>query len=246
MQYLPMQDKMVYNIGDIYAQNKHDNKMMLSPYPSDFWKPYRDNPGYFDRRFMTLFKTFYPYNQETEEGRESVADDFRYDVYAHLMANDKRYSELFRIQTIPDDDAYKLTNNVDYTESYEEANGRDITYNKGEQIDSEDLSATMGAQDIDTTNTVSAYNDSGYAPKDKSEVDQGERTDTEDNERTYGAREDTTGETGSKEYTLHKVGNMGVQDVNSMLQRHWDGWANLFDFYKLIFDEIAQDLLRGC
>lgn len=272
MLFLPMEDKSVYTIGDIYAQNKHDNKMMLSPYPSDFWKPYRDNNGYFDRRFMTMFKSFYPYEQETDEGRESVADDFRYDVYAHLMANDKRYSELFRIQTIPDDDAYKLTNNVDYTEIYEETNGRDITYNKGEQtdtedlsrtkgqqIDSEDLSATIGAQDIDTTNSKSAYNETSYTATDKSEVDQGERTDTEDNERTYGertdtednsrtsgAREDTTGETGSKDYTLHKVGNMGVQDVNSMLQRHWDGWANLFDFYKLIFDEIARDLLRGC
>jgi hypothetical protein len=297
MLFLPMEDKSVYTIGDIYAQNKHDNKMMLSPYPSDFWKPYRDNNGYFDRRFMTLFKSWYPYEQETDEGRESVADDFRYDVYAHLMANDKRYSELFRINTIPDNEAYSLTNNVDYTETYGETNGRDVTFNKGsqtdtednertkgqqidsedlsatkgQQIDSEDLSATQGAQDIDTTNSKSAYNESTFTPTDKSEVEQGARTDTQDNERTYGsrtdtednertygqridsedlsrtsgAREDTTEETGSKDYTLHKVGNIGVQTVDDMLLKHWDNW-NLFDFYKMIFDEIARDLLRGC
>lgn len=246
MLFLPMEDKSVYTVDDIYAQNKKDNKMMLSPYPSDFWKPYRDNNAYFDRRFKILFKSWYPYEQETDEGRESVADDFRYDVYAHLMANDKRYSELYRIQTIPDNEAYTLTNNVDYTEEYEETNSRDTTYNKGQQIDSEDLSATQGAQDIDTTNSKSAFNESDFTNTDKSEIDQGARTDTEDNERTYGAREDSTDEDGTKNYTLHKVGNMGVQDVNSMLQRHWDGWANLFDFYKLIFDEIARDLLRGC
>ena len=297
MLFLPMEDKSVYTIGDIYAQNKHDNKMMLSPYPADFWKPYRDNSGYFDRRFYTLFKSWYPYEQETDEGRESVADDFRYDVYAHLMANDKRYSELFRIHTIVDNDAYSLTNNVDYTETYGETNGRDVTFNKGsqtdtednertkgqqidsedlsatkgQQIDSEDLSATQGAQDIDTTNSKSAYNESTFSPTDKSEVDQGARTDTQDNERTYGsrtdtednertygqridsedlsrtsgAREDTTEETGSKDYTLHKVGNMGVQTVDDMLLKHWDNW-NLFDFYKMIFDEFARDLLRGC
>ena len=271
MQYLPMEDRTVYNIGDIFAKNKKDNKMMLSPYPADFWKPYRDNNAYFDRRFKVLYKTFYPYDQETEEGLDSVCDDFRYDVYAHLMANDKRYSELFRINTILDNDAYSLTNNVDYTETYEETNSRDTTYNKGQQIDSEDLSrtkgqqidsedlsATQGAQDIDTTNSRSASNETGYSPTDKSEIDQGartdtednertygSRTDTEDNERTYGAREDSTDEDGTKDYTLHKVGNMGVQTVDDMLLKHWDNW-NLFDFYKMIFDEIARDLLRGC
>ena len=48
MMYLRMEDKSVYTIGDIYKKNKTDNKMMLSPYPADFWKPYRDNSNYFD------------------------------------------------------------------------------------------------------------------------------------------------------------------------------------------------------
>ena len=95
MQYLITEDRNVYTIADIYNQNKTDDKMMLSPYPADFWKPYRDNHNYFDRRFKVLYKSFLPYDQEETEGRESVADDFRFDVYAHLMANDKRYSELF-------------------------------------------------------------------------------------------------------------------------------------------------------
>lgn len=297
MQYLTMEDRNVYTIADIYNQNKTDDKMMLSPYPADFWKPYRDNHNYFDRRFKVLYKSFFPYDQEESEGRESVADDFRFDVYAHLMANDKRYSELFRINTIADNEAYSLTNNVDYTETYEEESGRDIEFNKGSQTDTEDLEHTKGSQtdtedleytkgaetdtedlsttygthETTTTNTVSAYNESGYSPRDKTEVESGthedtgdnsrtygqrvdsddnsrtygQRVDSDDNSRTYGARQDTTGETGSKDYTLHKVGNMGVQTVDDMLLKHWDNW-NLFDFYKLIFEEIARDLLRGC
>ena len=296
MMYLLTEDRNVYTVGDIYNQNKTDDKMMLSPYPADFWKPYRDNHNYFDRRFKVLYKSFFPYDQEESEGRESVADDFRFDVYAHLMANDKRYSELFRINTIPDNDAYSLTNNVDYTETYEEESGRDVEFNKGSETDTEDLertkgsqtdtedleltkgaetdtedlSTTYGAQNVDTTQSTSAYNESTFTATDLTEVDTGshedtqdnsrtygqridsednsrtygQRIDSEDNSRTYGARKDTTGETGSKDYTLHKVGNMGVQTVDDMLLKHWDNW-NLFDFYKLIFEEIARDLLRG-
>lgn len=297
MLYLMTEDRNVYTVGDIYNQNKTDDKMMLSPYPADFWKPYRDNHNYFDRRFKVLYKSFFPYDQEESEGRESVADDFRFDVYAHLMANDKRYSELFRINTIPDNEAYSLTNNVDVTEEYSETNSKDITFDKGSQTDTEDLehtkgaetdtedleytkgsetdtedlSKTFGAHDIDTTNSTSAYNETGYSPVDKTEVDDGEHTDTEDNSRiygqridsednsrtygqridsednsrTYGARQDKSDEDGTKDYTLHRVGNIGTQTVDDMLLKHWDNW-NLFDFYKLIFEEIARDLLRGC
>lgn len=297
MKYLLTEDRNVYTIGDIYAKNKSDNKMMLSPYPADFWKGYRDNSNYFDRRFKVLYKSWFPYDQETEEGLESVADDFRFDVYAHLMANDKRYSELFRINSIQDNTAYSLTNNVDVTETYNETNSKDITFDKGSQTDTEDLehtkgaetdtedleftkgaetdtedlSKTFGAHGIDTENSTSAFNETGYSPVDKTEVDDGEHTDTEDNSRTYGqridsednsrtygqridsednsrtygARQDKSDEDGTKDYTLHRVGNIGTQTVDDMLLKHWDNW-NLFDFYKLIFEEIARDLLRGC
>ena len=91
MMYLRMSDENVYTIGDIYNKNKTDETLMLSAYPADFWKPYRDNNAYFDRRFKTLYKSWYPYDQESDEGLAAVADAFRMDVYAHLTANDKRY-----------------------------------------------------------------------------------------------------------------------------------------------------------
>ena len=261
----------VFTIKDIQAYTKDHNVKMLSEYSADFWAGYKANYQYFDRLFMKRYSSWFPFDQEYSEGVASIQQDFTYDVYAHLMANDKRYSELWRINVIPDNDAYSLTNNVDYTESYEEDNSKDITYNKGEQTDTEDLehtkgsqtdtedlSTTYGAQSEDTVNSTSAYNSASFQEVDKTEVDRGTYDDTEDNERTYGqridsddnsrtygAREDTTGETGSKDYTLHKVGNMGVQTVDDMLLKHWNNWT-MFDFYGMVFDEIARDLLRGC
>lgn len=320
MVYYP--DEFKYTIKDIFAQSQSENKPMLSNYNADFWAGYVSNYNYFDRQFKKLYTSWYPFDQETKEGRQYVADEFRADVYAHLMANDKRYSELYRINVIQDNDAYSLTNNVDYTEEYSEESHLDREFNKGAQTDGdtgfiargeqtvdEDKSKTIGQQVVDedrskttgqqineedisrsygqhtTTDTrsVSAFNSEGYSPAEQNERNDathtdtedntytiGSRTDTEDNSTTYGthtdtednsvtygahrddtgnthtegARTDTTGDDGTKEYTLHKVGNMGVQTVDDMLKRHWDNWT-LFDFYGFIFAEIARDLLRG-
>lgn len=260
----------VFTIKDIQDYTKEHNVKMLSEYGADWWKGYRDNYQYFDRLFMKRFSSWFPFDQEYSEGIASIQQDFTFDVYAHLMANDKRYSELWRVNVIPDNDAYSLTNNVDYTESYEEDNGRNVTYNKGSQVnsdegftaygektDTEDLSKTYGLHESDITNSTSAYNQTEFTPVDKTEESDAEHTDTEDNSRTYGshrddrtnihhegAREDSTGETGSKDYTLHKVGNMGVQTVDDMIKKHIENWT-MFNFYELVFDEIARDLLRG-
>ena len=273
----------VFTIKDIQDYTKEHNVKMLSEYGADWWKGYRDNYQYFDRLFMKRFSSWFPFDQEYSEGVASIQQDFTYDVYAHLMANDKRYSELWRVNVIPDNDAYSLTNNVDYTETYEESSGLDREFNKGSQTDTEDLehvkgsqtdtedlehvkgsetdtedlSKTFGAHDTDTTNSTSAYNSSTFTPTDKTKVEDGEhtdtednsrtqgsRTDTDDNSRTYGTRKDTTKDTGSKEYELHKVGNMGVQTVDDMIKKHIENWT-MFNFYELVFDEIARDLLRG-
>ena len=297
MMYLRMSDENVYTIGDIYNKNKTDQTLMLSNYPADFWKPYRDNNTYFDRRFKTLYKSWFPYDQDSDEGLAAVADEFRLDVYAHLMANDKRYSELFRVNSIADNDAYSLVNNVDYTETRQRTEGRDgenvkgsetitdtganqygaqtITQDnervKGSETITEDNDVVNGARSDTTYNSTSAYNESGYTPVDKTEADKGEQTDHEDRERVEGQRTDTEDlsttlgahtdnisntrvdgqrtDTSALDITenesIRKVGNMGVQTVDDMLEKHVNVWS-LFDFYKLIFSEIARDLLRGC
>ncbi len=217
MNYLIMEDRNVYTIGDIYAQNVQESKKMLSDYPADFWEPYRNNHEYFDRRFKTLYKSWFPYDQEEAEGRKSVSDEFRMDVYAHLMANDKRYSELFRVHTIADNDAYSLVNNVDYTETRQRTEGRDGTdikgsetitdsssdqYGsqivtadnervKGSETITEDNDLTRGQREDTTYNSTSAFNESTYSPVDKTEFTQGQQIDHDDRERVEGQRTDT-------------------------------------------------------
>ena len=323
MMFFNIEDDKVYTIKDIQKYTNEHNVKMLSEYDADFWKGYKSNYQYFDRLFMKRFTSWYPFDQDPVDGLASIQQDFTFDVYSHLLANDKRYSELWRVNVIPDNEAYSLTNNVDYTETYSETNGRDITFNKGaetdtedlehvkgsqtntedlsrvkgsqtdtedlefvkgSETDTEDLSKTLGEHETETKNSTSAYNSSTFEPVDKTEVDdkehtdtednsrtfgertdtednsrtygertdtednsrtEGQRTDTDDNSRTYGAREDTTEETGSKNYTNHKVGNMGVQTVDDMLLKHWNNWT-MFNFYEFVFDEIAANLLRGC
>lgn len=232
-----LEDAKVYNVKDIYFSAKNNNRKLLSEYGSDFWAGYKANYQYFDRLFMKKYASLIPIDQDYEEGVQSIQEDFTFDVFAWLMANDKRYNELFRINSILDNDAYSLTNNVDYTETVD----RDITFNKGEQENTDDLSTTYGVSSQTATNTVSAYNSSTYDPDSQQTVSTPEHTDTGDNSYTLGAREDTTDES----VTTHKVGNMGVQTVDDMLLKHWDNWT-LFDFYGLIFEDIAKNLLRGC
>lgn len=251
---------MLYEIKDIAGYYKEENKPMLGQFPAAFWNTYRANFQHFDRLFMKRFRSWFPMDQEGD--LEEVSKDFTFDVTAWLLLNEKRYSELYRIENIPDNDAYSLTNNVDYTETTQ----RDVTFDKGAQentVDAEtvfgrqtveqDNSTTYGALSGTNTKEVSAYNSSSYEPSEQNSTSQLSHEDTEDNETTYGAHTDTRDDTYTdgarqdvtdEDVTVHKVGNMGVQTVDDMLGKHWDNWEH-FTFYTMIFDEIARELLRG-
>lgn len=289
---------MLQEIKDIYNYRREDNSPMLSPYePSgdiDFWKPYRDNFAYFDRMFMKKYRSWFPMDQEGDI--EEISVDFAYDVKSWLMINNKRYAELFRMQSIPDDSKYSLTDNVSENETIGKTTSNSGTFTKGSeqitdsgsniygaQTDSETKSKTFGQQIIDhdtsetigvtektTTNTTSAYNESGYSDKDKTvEADaarsnsvnvditngshtdsetngytHGTHTDTISNTRTDGQRIDTNSGTGSESITRQRSGNIGVRTVDEMLTIHKDTWVD-FSFFEIIFADIARELLRG-
>ena len=189
---------MIQTIKDIYDYRREDNSPMLSPFEPagdiDFWKPYRDNFPYFDRLFMKKYRSWFPMDQEGDI--EEVAIDFAYDVKSWLMINTKRYAELYRIETIPDDEKYSLTDNVYEHEVVETDFGKKVTFNKGEQeikdegstdyalhetTDNRTLSyglhetetgvtENLGETEKTTENSTSAFNESGYTAVDKSVV----------------------------------------------------------------------------
>lgn len=205
-----------YTIKDIYNYSKTDDLPMLSSYPADFWKTYRDNISYFDRLFMRKYTSFFPYAQDPEDYIDSVSDEFRTDVYAWLMINDKRYSELYRVNTIPDNEAYSLTNNYDLSETMQRTLTEDNEFIKGsmvindngsniygEQIITHDDQSEYGEQEIESTedyskgiqnNTsedqVSAFNQGDYDPEHKRIDQEGSRSDRTENTQTLGGHTD--------------------------------------------------------
>lgn len=286
---------MIQEIKDIYKYCKDNNKPMLSSYDSAFWLPYVSNFAVYDRMFVKMFRSWFPMDQVGELG--DISDDFAADVRSWLTINDKRYSELFRIQTLPDNEKYSLTDNVyehevigketnnsgsnvkgaeTITDESENIYGlqtdteeREKVY--GEQVDDEDKSLTYGTTQKTTTNGTSAFNESGFSDTDRTVEDGNTHTDSEDNSYTHGThtdteentytrgghtdeltntqlrsqRTDTHTDTGTEETERTRSGNIGVMTVDQMLEIHKNVWVD-FSFYKLIFEEIARELLRGC
>lgn len=216
---------MIYEIKDIYQHQKKENTPMLSSYISDFWEPYTNNFTYFDKIFMKKYRSWFPMDQEGE--LSEISREFSDDVYGWLMINDKRYSELFRIQTIPDDEKYSLTDNVyeheiierDTTSSASNIKGSETITDTNENIygsqsdsesksitigsqsDSENISKSYGAGSKTIENGTSAFNESEYTNTDRSVESDAAKIDTETNTYTHGSHTDT--ETNSYTHGSH-------------------------------------------
>lgn len=195
---------MLVNVNDIYKYMRDENKPMLSNYAADFWQEYRENHAYFDRLFMKSFRSFIPFNSQDLEEVDDIAEDFAADCYAYLMANDKRYTELFRVQQIDDDD-YNFMFNYDMTETFEGQTGSTGSETQGARQDSRTASTQFGAtsQTSERSESLGSHTDTkssefNYAAKTenvtKSET-LGAHTDTHENTNVYGAiEEDVTRE----------------------------------------------------
>lgn len=250
-------------IGDIFKANRAANTKMLSDftptgYENDFWSDYRSNYARYDSVFNRMFNSFWPFMQQDMELSDAVTA-FRDDVYNHLLINAKKYDELYRVQVIPDED-YSLVNNYDMQEIMD----KDVTdnqdneygqrsdsgsYTKGSRQDS--TSNTTGEQTTTNTHKVAPYDSSNYAEDAQDTTVAGQRLDSvsftegqqlDSSSSTKGSQTDNLDRTYTEDYTLHRVGNIGVQTVSDMLQKHIKVWS-VWEFYEYIFKEICKDLL---
>ena len=164
--YWDLSEIEVFTVKDMYEQSLKDNKPLLSSYPGTWWSNYIANKEHFDRLFKKEFTSWYPMGQDlTVDDVEDITDEFRADCYAWLLANDKRYSEMYRIATI-DDTSYDLLNNYDMTETFTGSTNESGSFIKGSETDSQSNSYTHGA-------TSKAVNDSiEYGATSKSGSDQ--------------------------------------------------------------------------
>ena len=254
----------MYRIGDIYKANAAAGSLMLSNFSvagaeDDFWSDYRSNHTNYDRVFNRMFNSFKPFMQFGDETLEEVVNAFRQDVYDHLLINQKKYEELYRVQVIPDDD-YSLINNYDMQEIMDKdvTDNQDNTYGqrsdsgsftKGSRTDTG--SNTKGQQSDNTTESVAPYDSVTFSPEKQIELLSGSRLDStsftegqqlDSSSSTKGQQKDDLDRTYTEDYTLHRVGNIGVQTVSDMLGKHIKLWS-LWEFYEYIFKEICKDLL---
>lgn len=246
-------------ISDVYKQNATAHTKMLSDFPADFWADYRTDYDKYDKLFRRMFNSFYYFMQSPEEEAVDVANNFREDVYNHLLINEKKYEELFRIQEIPDTD-YSLTDNYNVTETLYRAGSEQNDNTYGQRIDSGSFTKgartdsgtqTKGQQTDSNTENVAPYDSVSFSPDKYIEMLSGSRLDVtgftegqqlDSSSNTKGQQIDNLDKTFSENYTMTKKGNIGVQTATDMIDKHkrfWDLWS----FYEYIFKEISRELL---
>lgn len=220
----------------MYKYTSANNMMLLSNFDAPFWQDYMTNHTKYDKLFRRLYYNFKYFMQECDTDLEDIADittEFIDDVYNHLMANRKKYEELYRIHVITDED-YSITDNYHIREIMD----KDTSENNNNTYGSRSDSNNVGSQTVTNQNDVSPYNSSGYYANDKDTNSIGARSDA----FTKGEQSDTLAKTGTEDYTLTRNGNIGVQTGTEMLDKHNRYWDK-YKFYEYIFACICADLL---
>lgn len=267
----PMQKIEFVTVKQMLDSVQTNDTPLLSSFDADFWREYVANHEYYDKVFARLYKNFYYFNQDANDTKENVTPDFITDVYGLLMLNRKRYSELYRINVV-DDQQYSILDNYDVTETLEKSDSKTDTIEYGEKVtnreDQHDLTdtygnrqttnnSTVGAQQNTSTEQVAPYDSEDFANNNQSTVNLGSRTDSSTTQQatatdthnttiegsvTEGTHTDERTIAGTGEHTLHKKGNIGVQTQSEVMEKHEKFWRS-YSFYKIIFDDICRELL---
>ena len=224
---------MIQTVKDMYKYSSENTQKLLSDYTADFWADYKTNYIRYDKLFCRLYRSWFYFLQEHDETIAQITTNFTADVYAHLLLNEKKYSELYRINVV-DDTKYSLLDNYDMTESMDRDTTSNNTNTYGQRTDQDNT----GAQSNSLTNTVAPYNNSAFQNDNKTEESLGARQDS----HVKGSQSDTLNNTGTEDYTLHRYGNIGVATATDMMDKARKFWT-VWEFYEMIFRDIARELL---
>ena len=206
-------------VKEMYEVTKVAGTPLLSNFNGVFWTYYIDNYTELDRYFAKKYSSFRYFAQEESDTIEVVTQNFTSSVYEHLLVNKKRYEELYRVQAVNDTD-YMLLDNYNVNETVTKEGSGNGSIVSGEREDK--IFNTTKVSPFDSENF---YNDT-----------------TSDGSTRKGSETDTTNNSYNETVTSNKKGNIGVQTGADMLGKHTDYWKN-FDFYNLVFSEIAKELL---
>lgn len=250
--------------NQLYQYAKAENEPLLGENNFDFFQPYLTAFNVFDRYFRDKFLNwFYWISFDDNVTTASMYEDFVEAVQAHLTINQKRYSELYRVQVLAAN-AYDIVNNYDLTESHSTSRSESGSNTSGAREDSTSGTATdgarsdsattnAGAQTTTETNQIEGFNSSDFTDADKktiaagahsdsTSVSKGSQTNTNSTTVNKGAQTDNHSLTGSETISITRKGNIGVQTAADVIGGHIRLWTE-FDFYKMVFDEIAKNYL---
>ena len=224
-----------FRVIDLYKAVGTGETLLPTGTDFDFWEEtYTASPAVYDREFARRFTTFEYFDFLEAETVEEARENFHSDIVSILTFNQKRYAEMYRVFLVEDEDD-PITYNYDMIETTGAQHTESV---KGEQENTTgEQQNTTGAQD--DTHSVAPFNSSVLTDESKDATSSredtfGERTDTE------GARTDTYD---SDEWTLTRRGNIGTQTAADILRLHSAYWTEHYKFMRLIFDDIAKQLL---
>ena len=206
-------------VKEMYEVTKSAGTPLLSNFNGVFWTYYIDNYTELDRYFARRYSSFRYFAQEESDTVEVVTQNFTSSVYEHLLVNKKRYEELYRAQSVNDNE-YMLLDNYNVNETVTKEGSGNGSIVSGERQDKQYSTSLVSPFDSENF-----YNDTNS----DSTIQKGSETDTTNN--SY-----------NETVTSNKKGNIGVQTGADMLGKHTNYWKN-FDFYNLVFSEIAKELL---
>ncbi|MBO7694756.1 MAG: hypothetical protein J6T10_19235 [Methanobrevibacter sp.] len=231
-------------VKELFKIAQTEEATLFPEFDSEWWTGiYNVETGEDIDILFTRYYSNYEFYSSLEDLFDEYTDhnalsDFKRAVYALFMKNDKKYTELYRIHTIPDDEAYALTNNYDMHETYSGTNQNAGTSITGQRTDV--TIDNIGSQNSAGLNKVTGWNSGNENTRDSNEDAVGSRQDN--HQFTKGQEQDTSRTQGTDSHTLRRYGNIGVMTVDDLLKKHKDFWL-VWDFLQVIFDDICRDYL---
>lgn len=254
-----------YDMHDLYEYCRESALPLLSTYSSSFWGEYILHYEKYDRMFEHMYKTYRYFNQDplNNDNIDSVVMDFIEDVSDYLLLNEKKYTELFKIQllnygNIQYDFYTEQTANTlrNITGKYNYGSRRDITSDVlGSRKDDivNEYGPTSSIQNDDVEDKKMAFNSIDYENNSRSLgsslTSTSSHTDKTTNNigsqsssttMTKGEQED--GENRSEhENEISYIKGYKDNPVKNLerFRRYWNGYS----FYGDIFKDIANEVL---
>lgn len=216
-----------------------DSNLLPTDVAFTFWSELVNNITSYDLLFRRLYKSFRYFDQElySDETLEEITARFREDLRIHLIANRKRYEEMYRVYVLADTD-YEITGNINYSKTTIGTVGDSGTFTSGSRTDSQN--DTLGAQVNSTENDVSAFDASTYQHESKSTDNIGQQQNS--SSRTKGQEVDTSQKQRSENTTETFKGKDSDVPISSLLNSHLKLWTK-YEFYTYIFNDMSRELL---